>query len=319
MGSSQRALMEQLIDYAGLFPPAELPLDTAMRNYVEYGNRPERWVLGKFIVPAYRLPELEAYLPFYSHDRPLTLSVLGTRSGSAEECLAQLDVSFRQMALFREMYGEKAQMDVFELPLPPVVIETALLNGIAAKAARQEVRMYCEMTYALNAEWESHMLKALDAISAHNASGSGEWKLGVKLRTGGVTASAFPSPRQVAVVLAGCRDRKLPLKFTAGLHHPVRMYRSEVSAKMHGFLNVFVAGLLAYVHGLDVGTIEDMLSDEKADHFYFAEHNLGWQGYSVSVDEVMALRKNALFSYGSCSFEEPCNELRELYHFAAEE
>ena len=61
----------------------------------------------------------------------------------------------------------------------------------------------------------------------------------------------FPSPEQVAFVMAACRDRNLPLKFTAGLHHPVRMYRDEVQTKMYGFLNIFVAGMLAHTQNLD--------------------------------------------------------------------
>jgi hypothetical protein len=44
-------LLTGLIDYAGLFPPAKLSLDQAIRNYAAYRQCPERWMLGKFVIP----------------------------------------------------------------------------------------------------------------------------------------------------------------------------------------------------------------------------------------------------------------------------
>ena len=84
----------------------------------------------------------------------------------------------------------------------------------------------------------------------------------------------FPSPEQVAFVMASCRDRNLPLKFTAGLHHPIRMYRDEVETKMYGFLNIFLAGMLAYTQNLDLKRIEEILSDENSKSFSFGEDQL---------------------------------------------
>src|SRR5262249_54512590 len=63
-----------------------------------------------------------------------------------------------------------------------------------------------------------------------------------KLRCGGLEASTFPSVEQVSAAIAACRDASVPLKFTAGLHHPIRHFSGEVQTKMHGFINVFVAG-----------------------------------------------------------------------------
>ena len=54
-----RAFMEGLIDYAGLFPPARLDLDVAMKDYLRYQEERSSWMLGRFIIPAARLAELE--------------------------------------------------------------------------------------------------------------------------------------------------------------------------------------------------------------------------------------------------------------------
>ena len=53
-----RALLAHLIDYAGLFPPAELPLPTVLENYQAYLSSPESWMLNRLVLPAARLPEV---------------------------------------------------------------------------------------------------------------------------------------------------------------------------------------------------------------------------------------------------------------------
>src|SRR5271168_1715881 len=71
------ALLEGLIDYAGLFPPAGLPMESAVRNYAAYRGSELHWILGRFIVPVARLAEFEnalAALPDEA-DSPLSWSL----------------------------------------------------------------------------------------------------------------------------------------------------------------------------------------------------------------------------------------------------
>src|SRR5438105_6737048 len=78
MFASVRALLTGIVDYAGLFPPAELPLNEAIRNYARYRTAPESWMLGRFICPAARLTELSPYVEELFHDgRSLAVSALG--------------------------------------------------------------------------------------------------------------------------------------------------------------------------------------------------------------------------------------------------
>ena len=57
------ALLHNIIDYAGLFPPANLPLDEAIHNFIRYREAPEHWMLSRFIIPAVKLDELSQILP----------------------------------------------------------------------------------------------------------------------------------------------------------------------------------------------------------------------------------------------------------------
>jgi hypothetical protein len=55
---SLQILLDGLIDYAGLFPPASLPMETAVANYDKYRRGPSAWALGRFVVQAERLAEV---------------------------------------------------------------------------------------------------------------------------------------------------------------------------------------------------------------------------------------------------------------------
>src|SRR5579871_4947635 len=78
MSASLRALLAGVIDYAGLFPPAKLPLDRAVRHYARYRTEPEGWMLGRFVCPASRLMELAPYHDELFRDGPpVLLAALG--------------------------------------------------------------------------------------------------------------------------------------------------------------------------------------------------------------------------------------------------
>lgn len=50
-----RALLTALVDYAGLFPPASLPLEQTIDDFNDYRQGSYSWVLGRFVVPASQL------------------------------------------------------------------------------------------------------------------------------------------------------------------------------------------------------------------------------------------------------------------------
>ena len=52
-------LLTNLVDYAGLFPPAALPMRDAVLSYDEYRRGSTAWALGRFVVTVARLAEFE--------------------------------------------------------------------------------------------------------------------------------------------------------------------------------------------------------------------------------------------------------------------
>jgi hypothetical protein len=56
---SLRALLSNLIDYAGLYPPASLSLPVAVENYRKYLVSPESWILNRLVLPFSKLNDVE--------------------------------------------------------------------------------------------------------------------------------------------------------------------------------------------------------------------------------------------------------------------
>ena len=56
------ALLERFIDYAGLFPPASVPLDATIENYHSYQNGGHRWMLRWLVLPVSQCETVHANL-----------------------------------------------------------------------------------------------------------------------------------------------------------------------------------------------------------------------------------------------------------------
>ena len=161
-----------------------------------------------------------------------------------------------------------------------------------------------------NDNWMNQMDRAVSIISVFNA--ENEARVGFKLRCGGVEANMFPSAESIAQAILACRDASVAMKFTAGLHHPVRHYSESVKTKMYGFFNIFIGGMIADKFNLEVDVLTTILLDENPENFRFDNYGLHWKTYSISNLEIQHYREESFISYGSCSFNEPREDLQQL-------
>jgi hypothetical protein len=116
----------------------------------------------------------------------------------------------------------------------------------------------------------------------------------VKVRCGGLTPDAVPSPQRLAEVLAACAKRRVLLKATAGLHHP---FRSHATGQ-HGFLNLLAAASAAMAGEAPDGLAA--LLDLEVD---------------AADDVLLRLDRTSralVASIGSCSIDEPLEDLLAL-------
>ncbi|MEP6937693.1 MAG: hypothetical protein ABI871_06460 [Chthoniobacterales bacterium] len=300
--ASLRALLCGSIDYAGLFPPASLTLEPALRNHAAYVRSPDAWMLGAFILPTAKFEETAANLSQFDAANRLRISALGARPDKPSNFAPALAAAKNAIVGFKAQHGESASVEQFEMPLPRRP-EHALIDQADAALAGLKLATFWESP-ADDAE------RAIELLAQHNAK-SGTGVFGYKLRTGGVIASAFPSSIQIARALVAVAKHRVPIKFTAGLHHPVRQFHASVQTKMHGFLNVLGAGVLAAEHGWDQQQIVTMLEDEDASSFVFTGDSFSWCEWKVGTESIARGRK-LVTSLGSCSFDEPRDDLRAL-------
>jgi hypothetical protein len=247
--ASLRALLTNLIDYAGLYPPSALPLPIVEERYGGFSASPESWMLNRLVLPISKLPE------------------------------AHLLPDWRVTLLTDEDPGTR--------PRQVETIETKLSCPIGG------LPTYCEVPLA--------------KVS----------RTFVKVRTGGLTADAIPSSEELGRFLFEAAFLRIPFKATAGLHHPMRAERpltyalDSPRATMHGFLNVFAAAVLAW-HRMDVGHIIELLEERDPEALVFGDDDLIWNEHRITTIEIEEARREFAHSFGSCSFEEPVTELREL-------
>lgn len=277
------------MDYAGLFPPATLPLDHAVRNYSAYLSGVHAWMLGRFVVPASRLPELAALLPSAAknNSRWWVSALVGKDFESGLEHVAE----------FNRDAGQYGHVDSIEMA--PELRST--IEEIVSKVTRG-ISAYFEIP--LNAP--SELLQTIVDRGAR-----------AKARTGGIRPEAIPSKSDLTTFIVNCASAGVAFKATAGLHHPIRSIRpltyepNAITGEMHGFLNVVMACAFATA-GMPAAEIAEVLDEGQAASFVFTDSEARWKGKSVPAPILRKTRERLFTSFGSCSFEEPAEGLVSL-------
>jgi hypothetical protein len=298
--ASLQALLAHSIDYAGMFPPCSLALEPALQNQAKYVRSPENWMLGAFVLPVDKFGVTRQLLSQFDPLHPLRVAALGPKTDNAGafiQALEKADEAIRSLSRYNVDLVAFSHLEMF------------LPHGVNLAVLREAKSIVGDLPVF----WEAPPERAEETIAllAEHNSDEDTTTFGYKLRSGGVTADAFPTSAQIAAALVTPATHQVPIKFTAGLHHPIRQFRDEVKAKMHGFLNVLGAAVLAAEHRWDARQAIIMLENENPDSFSFASDFFAWREWTVDI-ERLKYRRKFVASFGSCSFDEPCEDLRAL-------
>jgi hypothetical protein len=295
--SALHALLRESIDYAGLFPPAGLGMADAVANYASYRTSPHAWALGRFVVPAGRLTELEQ---------------------AADELLPRAPASdgWRIAALLGpDTAGDLEAIGEFNCRHTADGAGAIAVDVVEAKADSPEgvERLLSRVPSYLRPYVEIPVARDPAPLAAAVARGGGR----LKVRTGGVTTDAFPPAADLVRFLRVAREAGVPFKATAGLHHPLRAeYRltyepGSACGTMFGFLNLFLAAAFVAA-GLDPAAAERLLEERDREAFRFEADGVEWQGRRLDLDTIRRARESLIISFGSCSFTEPIGDLQSL-------
>jgi hypothetical protein len=295
---SVESLMVGAVDYAGLFPPADLNMATAVANYGSYRSGDYRFLLGRFILPASRLSEFvaaaEPIMPRRRTDEPWRLAALVGPDIAAD---------LRTVAEFNSQYGSGQR--------PRAVVDAIETKGVTADqieallaAPTPGIDRFVELPIASDpTAWLVELARR--GVKA-------------KVRTGGVTPDAIPASADVVRFLAAASRVNIPFKATAGLHHAVRgshplTYKADSPrAVMYGFLNLLMAAALLRT-GASEADAQALLDESDPGAFQFGPVSVRWRDSRLSNEQIHDAREQFALSFGSCSFQEPVDELRSLH------
>ncbi|HJM17451.1 MAG TPA: hypothetical protein QGI59_02980 [Candidatus Poseidoniia archaeon] len=332
MKESLRTFMDGLIDYAGLFPPADLPLNEAISQYISHIKSDNSKMLSRFIIHSSKLNNLDEFLPLFTNVGPLRLSVLGGGGNNDDEYLNKIKQNITNISKYREKHGNKIEIDVIECKMATNTPSKNTMEKATVLLNENGLIHYHEfaklppvgMNYSTeidDSSWDKEILPTIKLLSnLDNA--------GIKLRCGGIVKEAFPSVEQVAAMIQTCVIIDIPMKFTAGLHHPIRHFAEEYDEFMHGFINTFGAGIFATTFPKPENSQEKynmfillshMIDDQNAENFSFTDDSMIWKveddrdtQFVIDVEKIENARKKGMISYGSCSFQDPIHDLTQL-------
>jgi hypothetical protein len=303
-----RMFMTGLIDYAGLFPPASLPMQQAVDQFAKHRHLNHAFALARFIVPLSRLEEWSEAAAKHLQSgavprgqaapEPWRLSVL--LDAKLEEGLARIEQ-------FNDSHGvgqAHKHMHTAVIDTLEIKVNTPDIIDVAVESLPEDLFPFFEVP--ADGDFRSF---------ATALAGTG---FGAKLRTGGVVPELIPSVERVADFLITFNQAEVPIKCTAGLHHPLRgsyclTYAPDsASATMHGFVNVFAAA--AFIRALDVdrATAIKILSETDRSAFGFHGSSLSWRNLQLTTQQLEEVREDFAICFGSCSFSEPVEELHAM-------
>src|SRR6202021_767035 len=89
-------LLSKSIDYAGLFPPASLPLSESLEMFRRYLNGRESWIIASIVLPIDRLTEAARFLP----ETPFHLTAIPLRTDNPRHWLSCLKEECEHLPAF---------------------------------------------------------------------------------------------------------------------------------------------------------------------------------------------------------------------------
>lgn len=289
ISASLKAFLDQLVDYAGLFPPAGLPLEASLENYLSYRNHPMSSMLGRFVIPVSRLGDLERSNVL--SEGTWRLALLGSPVEDPVAAVRQAESDLEAIGSYLGTYlGGSARVETVEIPVAAAILPE--LGKLAQKQAEiygqvGKLQIFYEISLG---ELRPSVYQSLSDAGA-----------GLKLRLGGAMVPAFT---QLADVLRAWAAYGVGLKATAGLHQALPHEEN------HGFVSFFAAAMLARRHQLSRADLLGVLKESHARSFQFDEQGLLVRDLRLTTAELRELRE-MVCSFGSCSFLEPVESLVE--------
>ncbi|MER7581374.1 hypothetical protein [Kitasatospora sp. NPDC097691] len=270
-------LFHGLFDDAAVFPPGNLPVAEAVPAHRVHRAAWYAEAVGPLLCGAGRLGELAAAVD----------AAAGTSAGVGGSAL-------RIGLVLPGGSAELAQALAAAAPFELAGVELATRDAAEAVA---ELDRLLPPDVPAAVELPRELLHGDDLDAVLDVLVDSPYR--AKFRTGGLVAEAFPDEAELAAFLAGCAQRGLPYKCTAGLHNAVRHTDPETGFEHHGFLNVLLAA-----QETDPAAAAEVLAERDGEALAKAVRAL--------TDRQVTVIRNSFTAFGTCSIAEPLGDLAVL-------
>jgi hypothetical protein len=271
-----------LLDDAAVFPPGDAPLPDAVRAHLALRGTPHGPLVGSLVLTPAHVAALGGILDetlagaAVPDGGPVRVSVVVRDVATLPDTVAAIDADPR---------------------LRLAAVEVAAVGGADAvrAALAATTGLPPDVEVWVEPGWGPDLAAAVELLR--------EAGRGLKLRTGGTTADAFPGEDALAAAVALAVGRGVRFKATAGLHHAVRHTDPATGFEHHGFGNLLLAAAFAGTDG--EAEVREWLARRDPQAVAAGLASLG-------PARLAAVRRDRFASFGTCDVHDPRRDLEAL-------
>ncbi len=323
MVKSLEQLLDAAIDYSGMFPPNKLDLREALREYVEFSNSGRAGLLSRFVIPFERIQDLAQFADKkHKLKGPLNLCIAGPEIQTLTQFKNVILTMEQQILEAHSEYPGELRSNILELKFPsksvinlnPEELVKAL-EAVVLRTAESRLlphRVFFEIPeQALNIDTTKKIIKV---IAAHNKSVlkrkvDNYLFSGLKINCGFADAGTEVTDEYLAETILFARDTNVAVKFSGDINTAYPGFDKQSGTKIHGFINILAASILAYTQDLNLEETVEVLEDRNPENFVFKDGYFKWRELAAPVMEIKMLRMLSITSFNSTN---PTLAIKEL-------
>lgn len=293
-------LLSELFDYAGMFPPAALSFESAVRESTMLRSELKRpWLLGNdLVLDISSAQKLASKSPHdWGYSRTPSICLLATEAGPMVLSVCS--------DLLQKRATEPSRYAVASIEARCTADSiNGIIETFSEYCSKHRIILALEPNLS-GAEWRSELDVCLKRIT-HNSAKPG--LLALKVRCAGdtaITRDKAPS------IIEEATARGVNLKLTGGLHHPV--IEADRYGNTFGFLTFAAAVMLRRALGAEftIGHCARLLALDSITSLAFGD-TLSFEELTISRMDLVKAKNSAIFAVGTCSLREPDDDLARL-------
>ena len=310
MSKALHELLSESIDYAGLSGIAPLPMREALLEFVTHHQSGIKKLVSHFVMPHHQLKELAKFSDRRDRiDGPLNLCIVGPEVENLQQFKSVvLNIEKDILAVHSGFPGE-SRTNILELMLPRTSVENLnpeelvkALEAVVITSANSRLLPH-RVFFEIPKDTFDVLLakKIIKVIALHNKSIL-KRKIdnylfsGFKLNCGNVEIGNMPSSEYLAEILLYARDANVAVKFGGDVAVTLPKFDYNTNLNQHGFLNIFMAGILAYTQDLNVEEAIEVLDEKNPDNFLLRDGYVAWRELAAPTMEIKMLRMLSITS-----------------------